>query len=39
VSFAESAARGLTVLEIEPSSLASQEIETLTNEIMEFANK
>jgi chromosome partitioning protein len=39
VSFAESAARGLTVLEIEPTSLASQEIESLTTEIMEFAGK
>jgi chromosome partitioning protein len=36
VGFAESAGRGQTVLETEPSSLASQEIEALTSEIMEL---
>jgi chromosome partitioning protein len=36
VSFAESAGRGQTVLETEPGSLASQEIEALTNEVMEL---
>jgi chromosome partitioning protein len=36
VSFAESAGRGQTVLEIEPGSLASQEIEALTTEVMEL---
>ena len=37
VNFAESAAQGQTVLETEPSSLASQEIKALMNEIMEIA--
>ena len=36
VGFAESAARGRTVLESEPGSLASREIETLTDEVMEL---
>jgi len=36
VSFAESAGRGQTVLETEPGSLASQEIEALTNEVLEL---
>lgn len=36
VSFAESAARGQTVLETEPNSIASQEILALTKEVMEF---
>lgn len=36
VSFAESAGRGQTVLEVEPGSLASQEIEALTTELMEL---
>jgi chromosome partitioning protein len=37
VNFAESAAQGQTVLETDPSSLASQEIKALMNEIMEIA--
>jgi len=37
VSFAESAARGQTVLETEPESIASQEIQALTKEVMELA--
>lgn len=37
ISFAESAASGQTVLETEPNSLASQEIENLVNEIKEFS--
>lgn len=36
VSFAESAGQGQTVLETEPESLASQEIEALTTEVMEL---
>jgi chromosome partitioning protein len=36
VSFAESAGRGQTVLEIESESLASQEIEALTTEVLEL---
>jgi chromosome partitioning protein len=36
VSFAECAAKGLTVLETEPDSLASKEIKALLKEIMEF---
>jgi chromosome partitioning protein len=36
VSFAESAGRGQTVLETEPGSLASQEIDALTSEVMEL---
>jgi chromosome partitioning protein len=36
VSFAESAGRGQTVLELEPESLASQEIEALTTEVLEL---
>lgn len=36
VSFAESAAQGGTVFEVEPSSLASQEINLLTDELLEF---
>ncbi len=36
VSFAESAGQGRTVMEIEPGSLASQEIEALTDEITEM---
>jgi chromosome partitioning protein len=36
VSFAESAGRGQTVLEVEPGSLASREIEALTTEVMEL---
>lgn len=36
VSFAESAGRGQTVIETEPGSLASQEIEALTTEVMEL---
>jgi chromosome partitioning protein len=39
VSFAESAGRGQTVLEIELGSLASQEIEALTTEVMELIEK
>jgi chromosome partitioning protein len=34
VGFAESAARGLTVMDTEPGGLASREIETLTDEIV-----
>ena len=34
VAFAESAAQGSTVMEIEPSSIASQEIYALLNEIL-----
>ncbi len=37
VSFAESAARGQTVLETEPESIASQEVQALTKEVMELA--
>ena len=37
VSFAESASTGATVMETEPMSLASQEIEALTQEVMELA--
>jgi chromosome partitioning protein len=37
VSFAESAARGQTVLETEPESTASQEVQALTKEVMELA--
>lgn len=37
VSFAESAAQGSTVLELEPASLASQEVEALVNELLEMA--
>lgn len=36
VSFAESAASGQTVLEIDPSGIASQEILALTDEVMEL---
>jgi chromosome partitioning protein len=36
VGFAESAGRGQTVLEVEPGSLASREIEALTTEVMEL---
>ena len=36
VSFAESAAQGRTVLETEPNSTASQEINALTDELMEL---
>ncbi len=36
VSFAESAATGQTVMEIEPDSLASKEIKSLVNEILEM---
>jgi len=36
VGFAESAGQGRTVLETEPGSIASQEIEALTTEIMEL---
>ena len=36
VGFAESAGQGRTVLETEPGSLASQEIEALTTEVMEL---
>ncbi len=36
VSFAESAGRGQTVLELESESLASQEIEALTTEVLEL---
>ncbi len=36
VGFAESAGRGRTVLEVEPGSLASREIEALTTEVMEL---
>jgi chromosome partitioning protein len=36
VGFAESAARGQTVLETEPGSVASKEIEALTNEVLEL---
>ncbi len=36
VSFAESAARGQTVLETEPESIASQEVHALTKEVMEL---
>jgi chromosome partitioning protein len=39
VSFAESAGRGQTVLETEPESLASQEIQALTKEMMELLKK
>ncbi len=37
VSFAESAARGQTVLESDPESLASKEINALVREVLEFA--
>ncbi len=37
VSFAESAAQGQTVLETDPQSLASQEIEALVTEVIELA--
>jgi chromosome partitioning protein len=37
VGFAESAAHGSTVVEAEPGSLAAQEIEALTNEVVELA--
>lgn len=36
VSFAESAGRGQTVMEIDPESTASKEIEALTKEVMEL---
>ncbi|HNG92018.1 MAG: AAA family ATPase [Blastocatellia bacterium] len=36
VSFAESAAKGQTVMEIDPASLASQEIKNLVNEFKEW---
>lgn len=36
VSFAESAGKGETVLEVEPDGIASQEVNSLTDEIMEF---
>lgn len=38
VAFAESAAQGRTVLETEPTSVASREIELLTDEMLTFAN-
>lgn len=38
VSFAESAAQGKTVMEIEPEGTASSEIKALTQEILAFAN-
>lgn len=37
VNFAESAAQGKTVLELDPTGLASKEIQALAQEIMEFA--
>ena len=37
VSFAESAAQGRTVLEIDPESLASKEINAPIKEVLEFA--
>jgi chromosome partitioning protein len=39
VSFAETAGRGLTVIETEPDSLASQEIEALIKEVLEFVKR
>ena len=39
VGFAESAARGLTVLEIEPQGMASKEILALVNELLEMRHE
>jgi chromosome partitioning protein len=39
VSFAESAGQGRTVMEIDPGSLASKEIEALTKEVMELMER
>lgn len=39
VGFAESAGTGLTVMETEPESLASQEIQALTKEVMELLKR
>lgn len=39
VAFAESAAQGSTVLELDPKSSAAQEMNTLTDEILAFAKK
>lgn len=39
VAFAESAAQGSTVLELDPKSSATQEMNALTDEILDFARK